>query len=119
MSNETKQKPDLFVTAAKVYADSTQEFYKKEKPSFFNEDQMIACHGASYIGFQKGSMWAQENNPYKTACESINPDNPMAVAENLKEMVFILSKCAPALREAGYKTASKQIEELLTKIQSK
>lgn len=65
------------------------------------------------------------NNPYKTACEGINPDNPMAVAENLKQL-FDLSKLLSGtiVYKGKYFTKAElqrldRLIILLTKMQSK
>lgn len=59
---------------------------------------------------------AVECVPYKTACESINKDNPMAVAENLARIYELLKYLSITPLP---KTISESINELLTKIQSK
>lgn len=76
------------------------------------------------------ALQTDNTNPYKTACEGINPDNPMAVAEKLAEIFNLIKKKAqiisyelsgePSEENASCaKVLADEIEELLTKLQSK
>lgn len=58
------------------------------------------------------------DNPYKTACEAINKDNPMAVAENLELMVRYYSELL--IVTESYKYGDLDVyNRLLSKIKSK
>lgn len=62
----------------------------------------------------------EELEKYRSACEGINPDNPMAVAQNLKKFY----KAVDDLINSGhtketYEESWEEVSELLTKLQSK
>lgn len=60
---------------------------------------------------------------YKTACEAINPDNPMAVAENLEDLFVVAKRLMGYLKYTNLLPESEveynDLKTVLTKIQSK
>lgn len=90
--------------------------------------EVLIINGKDFIAKEKvidiADKWSkkmlEENNPYKTACEGINPDNPMAVIEflpNLLEDVNSLIQSDNFCKD--YPATSRSLLKLLTKLQSK
>lgn len=77
-----------------------------------NEVQTVAD-----IVYKAEEFFNKQNNPYKAACEAINKENPMVVAEHIETLVDYVNLClkSPHLHEIDKILG----RELLTKIQSK
>lgn len=137
MSNETKQEHterELWKVVLTPNGYSVFNSIGKEIASQVSKveaERIVACVNAmkgiedpeDWVDAQKQiNRWNHEKieelQKYKTACESINPDNPIAVAENIWNAV----ECVKVMAEGTIDEIRKyreQAHKTLTKIQSK
>lgn len=80
----------------------------EEDTDIINQFKVLKSEGHEIVYLPKGETdWhdnkdcIRELKKYKTACEQINKDNPMAVAENIHAVVTALELCRDHYRQEG------------------